>query len=342
VLLSRGVSKGFSMKFLFLIFLLVSPLMAGSLIPYASSHSVFQGPVPEFRFESAEFVTRIGDTIFASYNQTLIDGGTIRLEGKRINSTHVLVRVEVSGYMQYIEPGMGEGFNNTYRLDLATIVNPGIDGGGNIVVGPGFVSSVKEEISPEELERFKKLAEALETRPFRAVYEFIVDTRYNYAYIGGEPIGFFPLYSFIDIRYEEAMDLRLTYMGRPLEVSTTKNPIIGPPDDSIDKDVPIPWIIGPPGSSISTILFANEFYMANIVHNYIANINKLVLPVGDNVYLIFGTVAPTQSILQHLTVIDDDYPVSVSTESLVEEAIIVAAIAAAIVVFIYKSRRRAG
>ncbi len=329
--------------FLFMLFY-VFPLFGVNVVLSSSDQDVFSGPRPVYYFHLAEFVRRVDDTTFVSLNASFISEGKIVLDGRWLNSTHAEIRVSITGYLQFIRPGSNVTISNTYVLsEILLRIEPEI-GRGEAVIGPGFVGAVDEisvdEISAEELEEFKRIASAMESEPFSAEYTYIVDARYNYAYIGGEPIGFFPLYSLIDIRYEEALDYRFTYLGKPLLLSTTKNPVIGQPYEDVDKELPITSKINYNGNELVTLLFINEFLTANVIHNYIAFIQKLVLPVGNDTYIVFGALSPDPSMVPYLSSIDDDYPWGITTESFVEEIAIAAAAIAVASFILYRRRSR--
>jgi len=167
--------------------------------------------------------------------------------------------------------------------------------------------------------------------PFSLSLVFTVNTSNNYAWLGGKFVGFFPLYVFPDVRYENASNVRAVYLDDELRLKT----VYGKP--AIARI----HYHGENGTVITfkSINFHNKYVDMLLVHHYPVHLHVL-LPIGNNTYLL-ALLEPDQSMYDRILAVND-YPEAVSyiNYAAIGSAIAVGGAIAAVVYFGVKSLRK--
>jgi len=125
---------------------------------------------------------------------------------------------------------------------------------------------------------------------------FSVNISNNYAWLDKEFIGFFPLYVFPDVRYENATNIRAVYLDDELKLYTLHG-----------KPMIARWNIS--NIIFRSIEFYNKYIRMSLIHHYPVYLTVL-LPIGNNTYLLLS-LTPDSSMYSRILAVND-YPEGVT------------------------------
>ncbi len=162
---------------------------------------------------------------------------------------------------------------------------------------------------------------------------YIVDVRYNFAWVGNKPFGFFPFFIFPAIGYDNITSLKFVYMGKELRTETIQG-----------RPVPthFGFIVNETEYSINALVLANEYLYIDFVYHIPVRIVRGIVPINETAYLVIKRSAFVDNGYIPLIASMSDYPRYVAYIDYERLALFVAGVAVLVVAAFatYKLRRR--
>ncbi len=151
---------------------------------------------------------------------------------------------------------------------------------------------------------------------------YIIDKRFNYAYINGTPVGFFPFYSFIELTPELVKQLKFTYLNEPLYCDVVS------PDCFIYMELY--------GNKLKLLHLKSSIMDLFALRNYVVYIAGLFIPVKQDLYFNSESLRISPNIMDSILAVPPykDEPDTDWMDVLIPSVLVVA-----LALIVYKRRR---
>lgn len=240
----------------------------------------------------AAFLFKHGDSFVG--NGTYLDRVRVVVDYRFVNESFALVYVNISAKYLYWDPSYHIVFHSINNVEQST--------GGDII-----------KIIGENYHLYLK---------------FLVNTTNNYAWLNGKFIGFFPLYFFRALGYNNVTKYTYVYLGKELHVDLIQG-----------KPKPANYHLWK-NLTLTTLHIYNEYISIHFIYHYPVVIEG-ILPIGNNTYLYCFHLGITGDWIPYLKSIDD-YPYAVTYINWDRPVVVVGVFASiiALAIMLIKRRRR--